>query len=261
MMRRKGIQTLAAAAIALAVGFPLAAAMYETLTVQEGDTLWDLSREHLGDALRFPEWVDINDLRSGGNPHLIYPGEVLNIPGSEMEPEPEPEPMEVEVPVPMVEQMLNDLGERLAEANQKLEHLKEQVEHVDEHVHDKDFAKLLKNLESVRKVDLSSIEKKIARLENSVNSKVQQIQKRSAEQHKMAKGELDAIKKELASLMAAVKMHEEARVKAVEELASKMMELHAPVNPIGEVEQPKRTVGMVAFLTVGVAWLVLSTSR
>ncbi|MDE0021789.1 MAG: LysM peptidoglycan-binding domain-containing protein [Candidatus Poribacteria bacterium] len=259
MMRRRGFQMIAAAALALAVGAPLVAGMYETLTVKKGDTLWDLSQEHLGDALRFPEWVEINDLRSG-DPHWIYPGEVLNIPGTVMEPMPEPEP-EVEVPTPMIEEMLNKLSERLSKAQKQLADLKEEMEHLDSHLHDEDFSKLLKKLDSIHPMDLSSVEKRINQLSKTISSKVDKLSNRTQEQHKMTKSELDALKKELATLMSSVEKHEMTRQKAVEELAAKMMELHAPVNPIGEVHQNKRTVGVLSFLAASVALMVVTAAR
>lgn len=249
---------IAAAALALAVGAPLVAGMYETLTVKKGDTLWDLSIEHLGDALRFPEWVEINDLRSG-DPHWIYPGEVLNIPGTVAEPE--PEPVEMEVPVSEVQAMLSKLGDRLSKAQKQLDDLSKEVEHVDSHLHDEDFSKLLKKLDSIHPMDLSSIEKRISQLSKTISSKVDKLSNRTQEQHKMAKSELNALKKELATLAKAVEMHETSRQKAVEELAAKMMELHAPVNPIGEVHQNKRTVGVLSFLAASVALLVVSATR
>ncbi len=259
MMKRKGFQTIAAVALALAVGAPLFAGMYETLTVKKGDTLWDLSVEHLGDALRFPEWVEINDLRSG-DPHWIYPGEVLNIPGTVAEPEPEPVPA-VEVPLPRVEEMLNDLSARLSKAHEELAALREELEHVDSHLHDKDFEDLMKKLDSIHPMDLSSIEKRISQLSKTISSKVDKLSNRTQEQHKWTKGELQSLTKELATLMSAVEKHETTRQKAVEELAAKMMELHAPVNPIGEVHQNKRTIGVLSFLAASVALMVVTATR
>ena len=47
------------------------------ITVEKGDTLWDLCQEHLKDPLRWRELSKYNDFT---NPHLIYPGEQLRIP-------------------------------------------------------------------------------------------------------------------------------------------------------------------------------------
>ena len=47
------------------------------ITIEKGDTLWDLCQEYLEDPTRWPELKEYNDFT---NPHLIYPGEQLRIP-------------------------------------------------------------------------------------------------------------------------------------------------------------------------------------
>ncbi len=47
------------------------------ITIEKGDTLWDLCHEHLKDPLRWRELSKYNDF---SDPHWIYPGEKLRIP-------------------------------------------------------------------------------------------------------------------------------------------------------------------------------------
>lgn len=54
----------------------------KTYTVVSGDSLWKIAQRVLGDGSRWQEIYTYNNNKSiiGGNPNLIYPGQVLSIP-------------------------------------------------------------------------------------------------------------------------------------------------------------------------------------
>jgi nucleoid-associated protein YgaU len=60
--------------LAYAVLATTASAQGATHTVQPGDTLWDLSRQHLASPLRWPEVQSGNGV---AKPELLQPGKVL----------------------------------------------------------------------------------------------------------------------------------------------------------------------------------------
>ena len=52
----------------------------KTYTVKSGDCLWNIAKSLLGSGSRYTEIYNLNKEKIK-NPNLIYPGQVLRIPG------------------------------------------------------------------------------------------------------------------------------------------------------------------------------------
>src|SRR5918911_884660 len=72
---------VAAVTSAATLGAQETPAERQTHIVKKGDTLWDLARTYLSDPFLWPEIYRLNT-SIVEDPHWIYPGEVLQIPGN-----------------------------------------------------------------------------------------------------------------------------------------------------------------------------------
>ncbi len=113
------------------------------ITIEKGDTLWDLCQKHLKDPLRWRELSKYNDFT---NPNLIYPGEKLRI------------------PVAMINEVLNGAQKDVEKQQEEVEKLKTELAE-SEATRDKLMAEIKQLNES-----MAELKKKIGELEASQKS-------------------------------------------------------------------------------------------
>jgi len=236
------------------------------ITIEKGDTLWDLCQEHLKDPLQWRELSKYNDFT---NPHLIYPGEQLRI------------------PVAMAKGVVEIAEDTLLQQQQELKGLKAKLDaaelergklEADMRARNKELAdlteqlsKLQAQLESAGKVeeDIAGFkadqekaiaglkadqEKAIAGLENQISEKTDETKQKV---ESVIVG-LKATDEHIATLQADVKTllaQVETNQKAINE--AKMMLKDAQ----GVHEEPSTSKRALVFLTTaaaGIGWFVMN---
>ena len=236
------------------------------ITIEKGDTLWDLCQAHLKDPLRWRELSKYNDFT---NPHLIYPGEKLRIPLS------------------MVPGIIEDAGKKVEVDQKELEKLRAELEE-SEATREK-LASEIKSLNA----SIAKLEKQIKALEDSQKSQkalLDAIKKASNDaatdikkvvrssknalqkQLNDLNGRLDSLNETLGSLQKELKATQEqigslqgdvktalaqieVNQKGISEL--KMM-LEAEKGVHEEVSSSKRALVFVTTVAAGIGWFVLN---
>ena len=236
------------------------------ITIEKGDTLWDLCQEHLKDPLRWRELSKYNDFT---NPHLIYPGEKLRIPVA----------MAKEV-VEIAQSRLDELNKELEDAKRDLDNQKAlkneamaRAEKLDKDLENlkKQLDELQAQLESAEKEDeqyaglKKSQDEAVAGLKKSQDEAVAGLKKRIDEKADETKKEVESVKNELkatdehiAALQADVKTlltQIETNQKAINEAVMILK------NTEGVHEEPstaKRTLVFLTTVAAGIGWFALN---
>lgn len=150
------------------------------ITIEKGDTLWDLCQEHLKDPLRWRELSKYNDFT---NPHLIYPGEKLRI------------------PLAMAKDVVQIAEEDLAKQQEELEKLRTELAESEA-----TREKLMAEIKSLNE-SMAKLQKQIKALESSQKSQEKVIdavkkanKDAAADVTKVVRNSRNAIQKELKDL-------------------------------------------------------------
>ena len=249
-----------AMAVGILVGLPLVAEVYETITIKEGDTLWDLAQSYLGDGYRYDEFLENNTL-SSGNANLIYPGEELNVPGTEAEEPVVVAPVEIEVPVSVVQEMLTDMNARLAVVTSELETIKSQLSGMDDQLVSLEDQVGAQARSVPPVLNIGSIEDRVDELDESVAEMIKAGSEEIAATNASATAEVAELRGQFENLSKSVETQAAIQKKAMEELTVKLTEGDGGVDEAPEVTDRRRAAGLISVLAAGVALLVVNATR
>lgn len=236
------------------------------ITIEKGDTLWDLCEEHLKDPLRWRELSKYNDFT---NPDLIFPGEKVRIPISMMNDIIE----NGEEKLKVNQEELDKLRSELEESESERKKLEDQIKNLKDST-----AKLEKQIADL-KASLQSQEKLLDAFKESTDAASAEIRRairnsRNALQEKIeeANGKLDSSNEMLTTIQKDLKATQEhiaavqgdvktllaqveANQKAISEL--KVM-LEDAMGVHEEVSSTKRALVVVTTVAAGIGWFVLN---
>ena len=236
------------------------------ITIEKGDTLWDLCQEHLKDPLRWRELSKYNDFT---NPHLIYPGEKLRIPLSMMNGIVE----EKEEMVEIAQAELEKLRAELEESEATREKLTGEIKGLNASI--AKLEKQIKALEASQKAQKALIDaikkasndaatdvKKVVRNnKNALQKQLDDLHGHLDSSNEMLGGlqkDLKATQEHIGNVQSDVKTalaQIEANQKGISEL--KMM-LEAQKGVHEEVSSSKRALVFVTTVAAGIGWFVLN---
>jgi LysM repeat protein len=245
-----------------------AAQQYKTVTVQRGDSLWKLAQQHLGSGDKWRQFLSVNNLP---NPNRISPGQVLNIPGTQVAeapkpPEPpQPEPQQIEVPVSALETMLKDAAARLEPVAKDLAAIRERLGAVENRLGA--VGEKIATPPTVA-LDTSSLERRVQQLNASldkVSAQVSALAPATAASGEVG-AQLKSLRGELEALTKSVEEHTELQRAAMAELGAKVAAKPAVAMAAEDEEEDaapkkKRLAGLLSALAVGIAFLTVSATR
>ena len=237
------------------------------ITIEKGDTLWDLCQEHLKDPLRWRELSKYNDFT---NPHLIYPGEKLRIPLAMAK-----DAVEIaEADLLKQQQELENLRVELAESeatrdkleaeisslNQSMDKLKGQLKDLEDSL--KSQKELMMAVTDSGNEIASGVTKALEDAKTSILSDIARLDERLAEVNKMLKDrqmKAEATHAAIEAIQADVKMlltQVEANQKAINEVKMMLKDTK------GVHEEPSTSKRALVFLTTaaaGIGWFIMSS--
>ena len=236
------------------------------ITIEKGDTLWDLCQKHLKDPLRWRELSKYNDFT---NPHLIYPGEKLRIPlamakdvvtiAEEELAMQQGELERLKVELAESEATRDKLEAEINGLNKNMGKLKAQIEALEASL--KSQEKLMDAVSQSSDAVSSSLKEALAANKAAIVQKIAHLDEHLAElgeMHKARKMEAEKARGHLEAIQADVKnllTHVEANQQAINEV--KMM-LEEAKGIHEELSTSKRALVFLTTVAAGIGWFAIN---
>ena len=236
------------------------------ITIEKGDTLWDLCQEHLKDPLQWRELSKYNDFT---NPHLIYPGEQLRIPlamAKEVVQIAEEDLQKLRDELAAANALLDAAGEKEAQLEAMIQQLNSDIEALNEQM-----AELQNELSSAQNVNkqvgdlVGETNKQIGDLKAETNKQIGELRDKIETQAAETKKEVESVKNELKATdehIAAVQADVKTLLTQIETNQQAINEVKMIIeNAAGVHEEPstgKRALVFLTTLAAGIGWFAIN---
>lgn len=237
------------------------------ITIEKGDTLWDLCQKHLKDPLK---WRDLSQYNDFTNPNLIYPGEKLRIPLAMAKDVVEVAQEDLEKQQEELEKLRSELEESEAKREQLMADIKELNESMAA------LKKKIDGLEASQKSQekvIDAVKKANADAADDVKKVVRNARNALQKQLDTLNGNLDSSKEMLGALQKDLKTTQD-HIKAVQaDVKTALTNIEANQKGISElkmmikdaqgvheeVSSNKRTVVFLTTVVAGIGLFVINT--
>ena len=236
------------------------------ITIEKGDTLWDLCQEHLENPLRWRELSKYNDF---SDPHWIYPGEKLRIPLS-MVPEIEKnaakkvvvdqeELEKLQVELKESEATQAKLMDEIKGLNASTAELQKQIKALENSLKSRD--KLLNAVKKANTDAATDVKKLVRSSRNALQKQLNDLKGNLDSSNKMVaalQNDLKATQEHIGNIQGDVKTaltNIEANQKAISEL--KMM-VNDAKGVHEEVSSTKRALVFITTVAAGIGWFAIN---
>ena len=236
----------------------------KVITIKKGDTLWDLAEEWLKDPLKWPDFKKYNEYT---NPHLIYPGEEMQVPvemAKEIVKTGTKEIARIEATIKALQNSNQEISKTLQSQIEELEALKKAINRLNRKIDqvenlEKKVATIDERL-SEAEVEVKRELRKSTKQVNQLNEKVDRIDQNV----KAIDGKVDQLATEGQQQLTTLNQGIETLTTKVTQNQESISQLEKRIGePEGKVEQPssqgKKAFVVLTTLAGSIAWFVVSS--